>query len=1137
MEKEDSPLSGYTQFHGNNVRRKIVVIIATSLVVISFVFGISLFIQQAPVSTTTLNPDLNQVTPLNVSSPAVSPSTSSSGISPVLKSLLTDNSKYAGQRSPYFTLSAIKDYKQSSPGMYTFTLKENNLPSGTKWYGALINEVGALSFYYTGALQYTNESITSTMTFQVPNGTYDFLAGEGNPNILFGTAAVEGSSISMTVNFPALYKATITEQGLPSGTTWSYIIEYFSGNFEVLNFNSTTSTSSVAYLPDGTYSIINGRSVAVVPSRSPLIVNGAPVSFTDVVPTLYKTTIFQSDLGASTEWALSILSENYSSTYANISTSSSMVAYLPNGTYVLSGGPGYSEYTFDIIQVNGSAQSVTAVFPHMYKVTFVGNGVSDSTWEVNIAKCSPVSGVGSLNYYDYFYGAVQTLYLPNGTYDWAAYAYSAVYQSEFKVVGQNMQVHFQFGKMYKITFTASNHKASNQWEVAVESSVGSFFYTTTNTSSTSEIYFYLPNGTYEYGVSVAGIGNSYVQLTVSGNSQFITVKLPTVYAITFTETGLFPGFQWSISGNMGNTFYFDNTTSSSSMVLYASNGTLNYSAFEDAEIGTLYYSLPVSGGLYTVSGATHTISLSFPKLYAVTFNLLNLRAGYSVQVNVNEGSQYVDIFQNSSTGSTMTAYLYNGTFTYNAVEFKTVEGYDNNPDFSTDIIGETGNSFNVTGSQLKLAVKLPPLYKVSVSVSGLSKGEVWGIYILNSNFTVDCFNKATGSSLVFMIPNGSYSASFSYSTLFISSGQRLITVSGSSTSISYVFPSSYEVTFFEPYTGSCVEWGIQVSNLSSFTSVASDYNYTHNISLDLQNGTYGINVFSFDTYYSSYSTTLTVNGAKKTINVIFNNFYKIDVTETGLPSGTGWYMNLSNVSYFSGELTSSSTSFYLQNGSYFLTPEASGILYFAESQYVNVSGSSVTISVSFSLAYSYKVSFIESGLPSNTKWYINVTGIGESSSSTSTITVNLPNGTFTYTLSNTTDYYANKYSGSVTVSGKDTSVSVSYLHYAYIEGSVSPAGTVITINGNQVTVSSGSFNASVPSGTYHLTGTKGGYKTFYSNFTLASGHTKTINVTLKALTTTPIKTASSGISKYYIIGGVIAGIVIIGAVVFLLRRK
>ena len=154
--------------------------------------------------------------------------------------------------------------------------------------------------------------------------------------------------------------------------------------------------------------------------------------------------------------------------------------------------------------------------------------------------------------------------------------------------------------------------------------------------------------------------------------------------------------------------------------------------------------------------------------------------------------------------------------------------------------------------------------------------------------------------------------------------------------------------------------------------------------------------------------------------------HTVTFTETGLLSGTAWYMNLSN-----GQSLSSSTntiSFSASNGSYTYTIATSDKIYEPSSQSGSfpMNGSSVSSAVTFSLAR-YTVTFKESGLPSNATWYVNLSnGMKSGAISGTSYTFNLPNGTYSYTLGNLTGYSISSSSTSISVNGNNLSKTITF---------------------------------------------------------------------------------------------------------------
>ena len=153
-----------------------------------------------------------------------------------------------------------------------------------------------------------------------------------------------------------------------------------------------------------------------------------------------------------------------------------------------------------------------------------------------------------------------------------------------------------------------------------------------------------------------------------------------------------------------------------------------------------------------------------------------------------------------------------------------------------------------------------------------------------------------------------------------------------------------------------------------------------------------------------------------------------------------WSVDLAGINQTS---SSSSITFSVPNGTYEFqipTVTSNGITYVASpsSGNVVVSGVNRIVSLSF-IGQVYSVTFNESGLPTGTEWWINITGGSSLHSNTSAISFKEPNG-FVYFTVEAKGYSANPSSGTLPISGKNASVSVSF------EKATNGSGTIIYNN-------------------------------------------------------------------------------------------
>ena len=301
-------------------------------------------------------------------------------------------------------------------------------------------------------------------------------------------------------------------------------------------------------------------------------------------------------------------------------------------------------------------------------------------------------------------------------------------------------------------------------------------------------------------------------------------------------------------------------------------------------------------------------------------------------------------------------------------------------------------------------------------------------------------------------------------------------------------------------------------------------------------GTFNISIQS--TGYESYSGEVVVKPFSTIfLNVTLQRLYNVTFTESGLLPGTSWSVTLNGTTKYSSTNT---ITFNEPNGtySYTVTPVA-GYTESPPSGTINVNGANVTQPVTFT-EIEYTVTFTESGLPSGTVWYINISN-GQSYKSTGTeISLNEPNGTYSYVVSSSNKSYSpNPSSGSFTVNGSTVSRSISFSQVIYIitfKESGLPSGTSwsVTLNGVTETSTNSTITFHEPYGTYSYSiSLPSGYKTSSS-----SGSIKTSQPSL-IIPITVSSTSHSSSTSYliYIIIAMVVIAAVIGAVLAMRRGK
>lgn len=232
-------------------------------------------------------------------------------------------------------------------------------------------------------------------------------------------------------------------------------------------------------------------------------------------------------------------------------------------------------------------------------------------------------------------------------------------------------------------------------------------------------------------------------------------------------------------------------------------------------------------------------------------------------------------------------------------------------------------------------------------------------------------------------------------------------------------PSEYAVTFLETGLPRGLPWAVDL---------AGDVNASveRGTSFDEPNGSYSYAVPPISGFRTNASGTLAVVGAAATVHLSFlPTTYPVRFSEWGLAAGTVWWANLSGGSAF--HANGSSLWFREPNGTYRFTVSSTDPRYEVRGAtpvrgYLIVDGAGATELVSFVLL-TYKVTFVEKGLPTGTEWWTNLT-IGQSFGSNATaIRFVEANGTFAYTIASADPAYTAS-GGSFSVTGARVTVSV-----------------------------------------------------------------------------------------------------------------
>jgi len=291
----------------------------------------------------------------------------------------------------------------------------------------------------------------------------------------------------------------------------------------------------------------------------------------------------------------------------------------------------------------------------------------------------------------------------------------------------------------------------------------------------------------------------------------------------------------------------------------------------------------------------------------------------------------------------------------------------------------------------------------------------------------------------------------------------------------------------------------------------------------LVNGTYSYTIPSVDGYMANPSSgTITVNGGNVSFPVKFTQVsttapqYPVKFVETGLPSGTNWYVTVSGQQSAS---TSNTNSLSLANGTYSYTISSIGGHYYASSASgtFTVDGKlnlakwmNGALQINVTYNYGYMVTFTESGLSPYVPWSVTLNGTTNSTTGSSTlITFLIKNGTgYTYTVNIAPDWKitANA-NGKFNVSGATVAITVTfaeqYFKVTFIETGL-PVGTpwVLTVNGVPYTTTNGTLIFSEHNGTLdYIAATEPGYTAKTSSGAVIVGYSDIVTTIVYSATT------------------------------------
>jgi hypothetical protein len=895
---------------------------------------------------------------------------------------------------------------------YSVTFTESGLPNGTSWTVAFGGAFGS-----TGV---------GPIRFSAPNGTFAYtvspVAGYTvDPRT--GSVTVDGSNATVSVAFaPVTYTLSFTESGLPSGSAWAVTV-----GAQVVNGSGPLAVPEA----NGTYTfaVAPEAGFSASPSNGTVTVAGSAVSVAIAfAPVLYAVNFTESGVPAGTTWAVTLSGRSAAG------TASTLGLDAPNGTFAFTIGAvaGYAATpSSGTVTVNGAATSVGVAFtPIDYSVVFAEHGLANGTgWSVTLGGAPASTASSTIGFAE-----------PNGTYPFAVGAvpgYTVAPSSGVVGVnGSNVTVTLAFTLVtYSIAFVEAGLSAGTFWTVSVD---GDFLNASTNSSSVAE-----PNGSYAFAV-VPVPGYTVVPgaglVTVDGTNVFVDLTFAAVtYVVTFLESGAPVGANWTVTLNG-----VAETSSSASISFSEPNGSFGYS------IAPLpgFRADPTSGSLSVVGGPVDRSVVFTPVTYAVSFVETGLPGGTAWWVNLTGTGAW------NGTTDTLATDLANGTYTY------TIGSGDRR-------YTAAAGGFTVAGRSLTVGIAFAPVtFPLVVDESGLPAGTPWFFNVSG----VGSFS-STNTSLSIDLTNGTYGFTLGSADQRFAAPAGSFSIEGAAVNLPVRFAAvTYALTFTEEGLPNGTEWFV------NFTAGGSYASSSPSIALLATNGSYGFSVAAADHRYAGSAGTVTVAGAPVAVALPFALVtYTVTVTESGLPLGASWSLNVSGVGSFGADTPT--LAFTAPNGSYpyQLVSTAPGFVARPASGTFTIDGSSFGASAVF-VQVEFLVTVRETGLPAGTAWTVSIAGGATYASSSAANRFLAYNGSYAFSVGAVDGYIVSPSVGTFTVSGASPpTVNVTFSPVRYpvqlVETGLT-AGTVwsVTFNGTVVgSTGTADTPGAFPNGTYGFT--------------------------------------------------------------------
>ena len=568
-------------------------------------------------------------------------------------------------------------------------------------------------------------------------------------------------------------------------------------------------------------------------------------------------------------------------------------------------------------------------------------------------------------------------------------------------------------------------------------------------------------------------------------------------------------------------------------------------------------------GAYIDSYSTNNVNVSDNVVRNVTCNGVEIftfvGANYSVNNNyISNSKDPISVkcdIQNLKIDGNM---LQNTTGTAICTDFASsvsvsgnfVSGFIKSSTSSNGIEVEAATNAVISNNTVQGNATIKPA--VGICACAISQGSVYGNYVSNSTYGYDICDSGNIAAFDNVGTNNSHGIYSEDNSQFTYYGNRIIdsnysfysyydsigavfdnTFSNANTYMVYIY-GSYHIEFYH-------------NNFLNGTSMK-------NFIIDASNLSWNLSLPVAGNYWSSYngtgtdgigSTPYVVNGSNMDFLPLTSKWsaYTITYVESGLPSGTAWSVVLDASSVKSTTQTVVFSPDAAQHIKVTYSVAAvPGYLVSVKAGSVNLNGTSMVIMVTFS-PVKYNVTFTETGLTAGTTWSLTIGGKVVNSVDSS-LTVELANGTYNYSIGSVAGFHSTISSGTLTVNGSGPVISVTFSKNSYVLTVTEtglPAGTSwsANVNGESQTTTNVSLQFILVSGNYSVkVSGPSGYTVSLSSSTAYLNDTNaTVSAVFKASASTSIY---DGLGAGVVVGaivGVLATMAYTGTGIFRKLKK